>query len=108
MQRLTTKIKYHFLKFLSIILNYSLTHDVLILTTYLYFFSLRKSQRFQYFGLSKHRGAQYCAGQAGKFCLCIGNQANKRAEGTMEHAEPRPITEDEFCVLGNLLKIQNC
>lgn len=59
-------------------------------------------------GLSKHRGARYCAGQAGKFCLCVGNQANKRADGTMEHAEPQPITEDEFCVLGNLLKIQNC
>lgn len=32
----------------------------------------------------------------------------KGADGTMRHAEPRPIAEDEFCVLGNLLKVQNC
>lgn len=42
------------------------------------------------------------------FVFCAGNRANKRADGTMEHAEPQPITEDEFCFLGNLLKTQNC
>lgn len=71
-------------------------------------FILQKNSEIPIFRVVKAHRSPILPRVAGKFCLCAGNQANKRADGTMERVEPRPITEDEFCVLGNLLKIQNC
>ncbi len=80
----------------------------LIFITYLYLFFLQKKSEIPIFRVVKAQRSPISPRVAGKFCLCVGNQANKRPDGTMEPAEPQPITEDEFCVLRNLLKIQNC
>lgn len=80
-----------------------------MMITYLYlFFPLQKKSEHPIFRVVKAQRRPISPRMAGKFCLRVGNQANKRADGTMDRAEPQPITEDEFCVLGNLLKIQNC
>lgn len=58
--------------------------------------------------LSKHPRAQYCPEWQESFVCEQETEPTKGADGTMGHAEPRPIAEDEFCVFGNLLKVQNC
>lgn len=52
-----------------------------MLVTNLCLFSLRKSQRFQYFGWLKHRGAQYCPEWQESF-VCA--KETKRTNGLME------------------------
>lgn len=65
---------------------------------------------FCYFspGCEKHPGAQYCPECQESFVCEQKTGPTKGAGGTMGSAEPRPIAADEFCVLGNLLKVQNC
>lgn len=58
--------------------------------------------------LLKHPGAQYCPEWQESFVCEQETEPTKGAGATMGCAEPRPIAEDQFCVLGNLLKVQNC
>lgn len=85
--------------------------------TYLYLFQAEKVKDSRFWGcfgfcffsrLSKHPGAQYCPEWQESFVCEQETEPTKGADGTMGRAELRPIAEDEFCVLGNLLKVQNC
>lgn len=85
-------------------------HHFCTLATHLipFFLSLIKSEIPNYPGSSQHRGAQYCPEWQESFVCVQETERASGAAGTMERAEARPITGDEFCALGNLLKTQNC
>lgn len=97
-------------KQLSVCSKNHVTHHLRMLATHLilFLFLADKVRDSKLSGVVSARRCAILPRVAGKFCLCAGNGASKRAAGTMERAEARPITGDEFCALGNLLKTQNC